>query len=136
MARKSSDVCRDETRIARRNAVGICEIDAIVTRWGLSADQTALLLGTPLHTYLQWRQLSGESEELELSDDVLIRLSCLLGISVSLQMLFPTESNRILWLKNPNTGHLFNGQAPLDRMLNGDVAALLTVRQMLDDQRG
>lgn len=126
----------DESWLARRNAIGFWEMDALSTRWGLTADQTALLLGVPLHELQQWRQLSYESGQLDIPDDILVRLSCLLGISTSLQILFPTESNRVLWLKNPNIGTLFNGQSPLDRMLTGELPDLLGVRQLLDSQRG
>ncbi|HFE48004.1 MAG TPA: DUF2384 domain-containing protein, partial [Chromatiaceae bacterium] len=40
------------------------------------------------------------------------------------------------WLSTPNDNPLFNGTAPLDRLLAGQVVDLAMVRNFLDAERG
>lgn len=127
---------RDADWIARRNAVGLREIASLAEHWQLTQEQLARLLGTAPRSLLRWRKQVDDSGRLDLSGDTVERMSYLLGISKALQILFPTPANRLLWLRNANSGPRFNGQAPLDRLLNGQVADLFIVRQVLDAARG
>lgn len=121
--------------IARRNAVGLREMVVIAEQWQLTQEQLSRLLGTASRTLLRWRKQADDSGQLDLSGDTVERMSYLLGISKALQILLPTPANRLLWLRNPNSGPPFNGQVPLDRLLNGQVADLFVVRQVLDAAR-
>src|SRR5574337_489649 len=64
------------------------------------------------------------------------RISYLLGIWKSLQILFPDPAQADAWLHKPNAAPLFGGHSALERMLSGNVADLYVVRQYLDAQRG
>jgi len=63
-------------------------------------------------------------------------LSYILGIYKALQVLLPSTESADAWVKKPNTAPLFGGKSALDRMLGGNVADLLVVRQYLDARRG
>lgn len=126
----------DAEWLARRNAVGLREMLAIAEKWHLNLEQMARLLGTSPRTLQRWRKLGEETGRLDLAGDTIERMSYLLGISKALTLLLPTPANRLLWLINPNADVLFNGQAPLQRMLQGQVADLYVVRRHLDAARG
>ena len=105
-----------------------------ITRlWGLSTDQERALLGSPgRSTFFRWkRDLDGA-----LPQDALERISYLLGIWKSLQVLFSDPAQADAWIKRPNDAPLFGGRSALERMLGGQVADLFVVRQYLDAQRG
>jgi hypothetical protein len=63
-------------------------------------------------------------------------LSYLLGIYKALQVLLPATAAADAWIKKPNDAPLFAGQSALARMLGGNVADLIAVRQYLDARRG
>lgn len=105
-----------------------------ITRlWGLTAEQERVLLGSPgRSTFFRWkRDLDGA-----LPRDALERISYLLGIWKSLQVLFADPAQADAWIKRPNDAPLFGGASALERMLGGQVADLFVVRQYLDAQRG
>ena len=58
------------------------------------------------------------------------------GIYKSLELLLPDVSLADKWLTTPNDNPLFNGTAPLERMLAGQVLDLAVVRNLLDAERG
>jgi hypothetical protein len=64
------------------------------------------------------------------------RLSLLLGIYKSLEMLLPRADAADGWIKQPNSNPLFGGQTPLERMLAGHIEDLSMVRRHLDAERG
>ena len=68
--------------------------------------------------------------------DLLERASYILGIYKSLQILLPDQALADQWLATPNDNPLFNGTAPLDRLLAGQVVDLAVVRNFLDAERG
>ena len=96
------------------------------------ADQRKLLGDPPESTYYKWKR----QQDGALSRDTLERISYLLGIWKSLQILFPDPSQADAWLRKPNTAALFGGHSALERMLSGNLADLYVVRQYLDAQRG
>ncbi|MEO5829713.1 MAG: MbcA/ParS/Xre antitoxin family protein [Rhodanobacter sp.] len=101
--------------------------------WNLRiADQRKLLGDPPESTYYKWKR----QQDGALSRDTLERISYLLGIWKSLQILFPDRSQADAWLRKPNAAALFGGHSALERMLSGNVADLFVVRQYLDAQRG
>ena len=68
--------------------------------------------------------------------DTLERISCIVGVYKALQILLPDKRAADEWVKRPNAAPLFSGRSALDRMLSGQVADLLLVRQYLDAQCG
>lgn len=127
---------RDEGWISRRNALGLRQVLQIAVDCDWNQKQLAVLLGTVPRTLQRWRDQAEREGALPLSGDTVERLSYLLGIWKALVILFPTPANRGLWLRQPNAAPPFNGQAPLARMLSGQVADLYVVRQVLDGARG
>jgi hypothetical protein len=96
------------------------------------ADQRKLLGDPPESTFYKWkRQREGVPGR-----DTIKRISYLLGIWKSLQILFPDPAQADAWLHKPNQAPLFGGHSALERMLSGNVADLYVVRQYLDAQRG
>jgi hypothetical protein len=103
-------------------------------RWGLSAAQERILLGSPPEsTFFKWK---AEQTARRLGRDVLERISYLLGIAKALSILLPSTRAADEWVKRPNAAPLFHGQSALDRMLGGSLVDLADVRRYLDAQRG
>lgn len=103
-------------------------------RWGLSARQERILLGSPPEsTFYKWK---AEKTAPRLGRDVLDRVSYVLGIAKALHILLPSQRAADEWVRKPNAGPLFNGQSALDRMLGGSLVDLADVRRYLDAQRG
>ena len=105
----------------------------IAEAWGLTvADQLKLLGIASRSTFFKWRR----EREPRLPRDTLERLSYLLGIYKSLQILLPDARAADEWIRKPNDAPLFGGRSALERMMTGQVADLYVVRQYLDAQRG
>ena len=105
----------------------------ISEQWALTTDQERVLLGSPgRSTFFRWkRDLAGQ-----LPRDVLERISYVLGIYKALHVIFSNDRQADGWVNRPNATPLLGGRSALDRMLGGQVADLLVVRQYLDAQRG
>ncbi len=102
-------------------------------QWKLRiAEQRRLLGDPPESTFYKWKR----HQDATLARDTIERISYLLGIWKSLQILFPDPAQADAWLHKPNAATLFGGQSALERMLSGNVADLFVVRQYLDAQRG
>lgn len=118
----------------RMGAAGLRAFAGIAQAWGLSVDEQLALLGQPPRsTYFAWRKLPDKAT---LPRDTLERLSNLLGIYKSLQILLPDPETADAWVRQPNTAPLFGGGSALKRMLAGNVADLNLVRRYLDGVRG
>jgi hypothetical protein len=115
-------------------AAGLRAFDRIALAWGLTVDEQLALLGQPPRsTYFAWRKAPDKAK---LSRDTLERLSNLLGIYKSLQILLPSAAAADSWVRQPNTASPFGGGSALARMLAGNVADLNLVRRYLDGVRG
>ena len=84
-------------------------------------------------TFFAWRK---HPEKASLSRDTLERLSNILGIYKSLQILLPDPAAADAWVRKPNAAPLFGGGTALARMLAGNVSDLNLVRRYLDGVRG
>ncbi|WP_296892601.1 MbcA/ParS/Xre antitoxin family protein [Thiobacillus sp.] len=116
------------------SAAGLRAFFNIARDWGLSTDEQMVLLGAPgRSTFFKWKSAP---ESTDLKRDTLERLSYLLGIYKALQILLPDTTAADAWVKKPNSAPLFGGRSALDRMLGGNVADLIAVRQYLDARRG
>lgn len=106
----------------------------IFSEWNLKGSQQMILLGLSNEkTLYNWKS---QPEKAKLTRDLLERTSYILGIYKSLQILLPDRTLSDQWLSTPNDNPLFNGTAPLDRLLAGQVVDLATVRNFLDAERG
>ena len=116
------------------SAAGLRAFFNIAHDWGLSTDEQMVLLGAPgRSTFFKWK---AAPETADLKRDTLERVSYLLGIYKALQILLPAADAADAWVKKPNSAPLFGGKSALDRMLGGNVADLVAVRQYLDARRG
>ncbi len=105
----------------------------IAEAWSLSVAEQLKLLGIGSRsTFFKWKR----ERDPKLPGDTLERLSYLLGIYKSLQILLPDPKAADAWVRKPNSAVPFGGRSALDRMLSGQVADLYVVRQYLDSQRG
>ncbi len=106
----------------------------IFSEWQLKGVQQMTLLGLSNEkTLYNWKS---HPEKAKLTRDLLERASYILGIYKSLQILFPDQALADRWLSTPSDNPLFNGMAPLDRLLAGQVVDLAVVRYFLDAERG
>ncbi len=109
-------------------------IFAIFKQWKLTGAQQMTLLGLSNEkTLYNWKS---QPEKAKLTRDLLERTSYILGIYKSLELLLPDPKLAAQWLTTPNDNPLFNGTAPLDRLLAGQVVDLAVVRDFLDAERG
>lgn len=110
-------------------------IDAFVKtcqRWGLSDKQQIILLGYAGNEFFGSELLKGRW--LRPSQDVKDRAGYILGISVGLGALFDESVEaEVTWL---NTAHpKLRGSKPFELMLGGHMAALMTVAQVVAEER-
>ena len=116
------------------SAAGLRAFFNIARDWNLNTDEQMVLLGAPgRSTFFKWKSAP---EAADLKRDTLERLSYLLGIYKALQVLLPATAAADAWIKKPNDAPLFAGQSALARMLGGNVADLIAVREYLDARRG
>ncbi len=105
----------------------------IAEAWKLSIAEQLQLLGIGSRsTFFKWRRERAP----RLPRDTLERLSYLLGIYKSLQILLPDPKAADEWVRRSNDAAPFGGRSALERMLSGNVADLYVVREYLDAQRG
>ena len=115
-------------------AAGLRAFSRIAEAWALTVDEQLLLLGQPPRsTYFAWRK---HPEKAAVARDTLERLSNILGIYKSLQILLPDAAAADAWVRQPNSAAPFGGGTALARMLAGNVSDLNLVRRYLDGVRG
>jgi uncharacterized protein (DUF2384 family) len=101
--------------------------------WRLSGAEVSALLGD-ISERTWFRMKKGEWSG-SLSQDVLTRISALVGIFKGLRLLF-SESLADEWVRLPNKGPLYQGRRPLDVMIEGGIPKMLEVRRHIDALRG
>ena len=102
--------------------------------WKLSASEQRALLGSiPESTYFKYLKNPNAAR---LSPDTLERISHVLGIFKSLNVLLPRRESADTWIRRPNNAPLFKGRTALDYMLSGRFEDLVAVRHYLDAMRG
>lgn len=101
--------------------------------WQLDADEASALLGD-LSERTWFRLKKGQTAD-ALSQDVLMRISLLIGIFKGLRLVF-SEPLCDEWIRLPNRGAVFGGQTPIEMMIRGGIPAMVRVRQHVDALRG
>ena len=130
LAHESPPAVSDERMVA----AGLRAFARIAQAWELSVDDQLNLLGQPPRsTFFAWRK---HPEKASLSRDTLERLSNLLGIYKSLQILLPEAAAADAWVRQPNSAAPFGSGSALQRMLAGNVSDINLVRRYLDGVRG
>jgi len=117
-AREASPVFSTAS-VAQMSAAGLRAFARIAQAWGLSVDEQLTLLGAPPRsTFFAWRK---NPDRAALPRDTLERLSNLLGIYKSLQILLPDAAAADAWVRQPNQAPLLGGRSALElrRYLDG-----------------
>lgn len=105
---------------------------AVMDKWKIrDADARALLGGVSNGVFYEMKK----NPQRVLDVDRLTRVSLLVGIFKSLNILYPEELADD-WIGLPNANRLFGGATPLSYMMQGGIAAMVTVRRLLDARRG
>jgi len=105
--------------------------------WRLSTEETCLLLGDMSER--SWFRLKKQDlkadRTLRLSQDMLTRISVLVGIFKGLRLLF-SEPLADDWIRLPNRGPLFGGRTPIEIAIERGIPGLLEIRFHIDALRG
>lgn len=99
-------------------------------RWGLTDEQSAILLDMPLRSFRRWKA-EGPGR---VSRDGRARLSNLMGIHKALRIIFTEAPRGYAWIKAANDA--FGGASALEVMLGGELTDIMRVRRYLDAERG
>jgi hypothetical protein len=136
--RYSAAVLPDLSRLEERRRLSAAALKAlfnIVNHWKIrDEDARELLGGISNGAYYQLKKnprIPGKS----LDQDKLMRISYLIGIFKSLNILY---SQRLAdqWMQLPNSNPIFAGRTPLDYILRGGGPAMDMLRRLLDARRG
>jgi hypothetical protein len=100
--------------------------------WRLSGTEVCALLGDVSER--TWFRIKKGEWSGVLPQDVLTRISALVGIFKGLRLLF-SEPLSDEWVRLANKGPLFGGQRPLDVMIEGGIPKMLDVRRHVDGLR-
>ena len=136
--RYSAAVLPDLSRLEERRRLSAAALKAlfnIVHHWKIrDEDARELLGGISNGNYYQLKK-NPRSPGKSLDQDKLLRISYLVGIFKSLNILY---SQRLAdqWIQLPNSNPIFAGRAPLDYILRGGTPAMDMVRRLLDARRG
>ena len=124
---------RDPAVRRRLSAPALRTFFHIARAWQLSATEERGVLGwPPPSTFHKYK--GGDAGVL--SFDTLTRISLVLGIYKSLQLLYPEPAFADRWMRMPNANELFRGATPLAFAIDNGVDGLLQVRRLLDARRG
>lgn len=105
----------------------------IASAWGLSVQEQRALLGWPAaSTFHKYKA----GDIAALSFDTLTRISLVIGIYKSLQILYPEPEFADRWVRMPNSHPLFGGRPALTLMTDAGIDGLYQVRRLLDGRRG
>ena len=104
--------------------------------WRLSAEETCLLLGDMSErSWFRLKKQGRADRTLRLSQDMLTRISVLVGIFKGLRLLF-SEPLADDWIRLPNRGPLFGGRSPLVVAIERGIPGMLDIRNHVDALRG
>ena len=134
-AAESADVrIRPEPDVRRRlSGPALRTFFNIAGAWQLSVAEQRALLGWPAaSTYHKYKA----GDHGALAYDTLTRLSLILGIYKSLQVLYPEPALADSWMRMPNTNPMFGGATPLSLAINAGIDGLYRIRRLLDARRG
>lgn len=113
-------------------AVALKAFGAIAAAWSLTVREAAALADMSEST---WKRAKKQDFAGELTKDQMLRLSALVGLFKALELFFDAPISR-QWVKLPNGGPEFEGQRPVDAMIQGGLPKILSVRGYVDALRG
>lgn len=113
-------------------AVALKAFSRIAEAWSLTGREAAALADMSEST---WKRAKKPGFTGDLTRDQMLRLSALVGLYKSLELYFNPPIAR-QWVKLPNRGPEFDGQRPIDIMIDGGLPKILRVRTYVDALRG
>ena len=120
----------ERERLSKAALVGFFRL---MSSWQVRDDDARELLGgLSSSSFYDWKK----NPDRVLEVDRITRISYLLGIYKSLQVLYPEAPFADGWVRMPNSNPLFGGGTPLALMVDGGLDALFRVRRLLDGRRG
>jgi len=103
----------------------------IMEDWEISDTDAMILLGKPSRAlFYKWKK----SEVSSVPHDTVSRISYVLGIYKSLQILFLDTDRADRWVNRPNLA--FGDRTAKEHMLSGEIVDIADVRHYLDTARG
>jgi hypothetical protein len=123
-------------QVETRDRLTPAAVDGIVRLaeiWRLTSAETCALLGDVSER--TWFRMKKGDWTGTLSQDVLTRISAIVGLFKGLRLLF-SEPLCDEWVRLPNKGALYRGRRPLDVMIEGGIPMMLEVRRHIDALRG
>src|ERR1700758_326954 len=123
----------DPVTRAQLTPAAVVAIARLAAIWHLTGAEICALLGD-VSDRTWFRMKKGEWSG-SLSQDVLTRISALVGIFKGLRLLF-SESLADEWVRLPRKVPLYQGRRPLDVMIEGGIPKMLEVRRHIDALRG
>ncbi|WP_306132012.1 MbcA/ParS/Xre antitoxin family protein [Roseivivax marinus] len=128
-------ITHSEADRRRLSGPGLRSFLRICERWSLTREQQIALLGAQDAAAYDALAAAARDKDPDfmLPEDVLMRISAVLGIYKALESYLP-EQDRIDWLTSPHRGLDFDGLRPLRLMMSGEFEDLLMVRRYLDDR--
>ena len=136
--RYSAAVLPDLSRLEERRRLSAPALRAlfnILNHWKIrDEDARELLGGISNGAYYQLKK-NPRTPGKSLDQDKLVRISYLIGIFKSLNILY---SQRLAdqWMQLPNSNPIFAGRTPLDYILRGGTPAMDMLRRLVDARRG
>lgn len=138
---KASDLNNIRTHLTKDDLIAMSNIGfkvflGLKDEWGLSPNQCMTLLGleeTNRSTWSLWLARFKEGKGVGPFDrDRLERLSHLAQIYRGVTSAFPGDRQGLDWLLAPNDNPVFQGRAPLEKMLDGRMQDLAEVQSYLE----
>lgn len=116
----------------RLSPAAIEAVFSIADKWNLKNEDARALMGGISNGRLHEMKKTHKGL---LTQDELTRVSLLIGIFKSLNILFSQKlANQ--WVTRPNTNSMFNNAPPLVLLTEGGIPGMLSVRRLLDSRRG
>ncbi|WP_339806174.1 DUF2384 domain-containing protein [uncultured Marinobacter sp.] len=108
--------------------VGLIGFRYIMEQWHCTVEEQQQLLSLDADTF----QVLQSQASPEMPDDVLMRISYLMGIYRALNTLYPTEERAVGRIRLPTTDEPFCGQSALNFMLTHSLEGIALTRRYFD----
>lgn len=115
----------------KKSQIAVKTFCSIARAWGLDDSECAKILNQNDADFLMLKSMKAP-----ISNEAMLRISCVLSIYHALQILLPEREASDKWVKLRNNAALFDGQSALDKMMTGNVSDLSGVVGYLVGQIG
>lgn len=102
----------------------------ILGKWGCSPDQEKQILG--IDDLIRYKDLKTINKNLQLTDNQLKRIACILNIHATLRKAFDNPANVYGFMSMVNKHQYFNGARPLDIISTGHLDSLYETSKRIE----